>query len=153
MKKLKKLNLILLTSILTGGLGLTGCTSTNHISLNEASPLEIISSEAEKALIAQKNLANTRANKLRELQVKSSNIDHDLIEIDYIGEPIPLIKSIAINYGYRMIESGQAKNLPIINFNKQKKTATEYLRDIATSVDGIDITLDKQQKTILINYK
>ena len=138
-------------TLLTCSLVFTGCASTMS-PLNVSSPLQIISEKAQEAMIAQQNLKNTTAIHMKSLHEKQGNINHDLLRIDYIGDPLPLIKSIASQFGYRFIESGPTHELPIVNFNKKSLTGVEALRDISAFLNTASITLDHQNKSILLSY-
>lgn len=87
-----------LLSVLAIGLMMSGCASRD-VQLNVASPLSIISEASQEALIAQQNLKNSTAIQMQTAQKKQGSINHDLLNIDYIGDPIPLIKSISSQYG------------------------------------------------------
>ena len=95
-----------LLSVLAIGLMMSGCASRDVTQLNVASPLSIISEASQEALIAQQNLKNSSAIQMQTVQKKQGSINHDLLNIDYIGDPIPLIKSISSQYGYRFVEAG-----------------------------------------------
>ena len=142
-------------SILALSIGLvflTGCQVKPTSNIQVSSPLQVLSDAAQEAQIAQSNLKNTRAESMRDLQIRQSNINNDLINVDYIGEPIPLIKSIASHFGYRFLENGQPSALPIVNL-KKTATGTESLKDISAFLNNANIVLDHQNKAILLSYK
>lgn len=141
-----------LLAILSCSLVITACSTNNASKLNVASPLQIISEASQEALIAQQNLKNSTAAQMQSVHQKQGSINHDLLKIDYIGDPIPLIKSIASQYGYRFVESGPTHELPIVNFNKKSLTGVEALRDISAFMNTASITLDHQNKSILLTY-
>ena len=141
-----------LLAALSCSLVLTACSSTNTSHLNVSSPLQILSDASQEALIAQQNLKNSTAIHMQAVQQKQGSINHDLLKIDYIGDPVPLIKSIASQYGYRFVESGPTHELPIVNFNKKSLTGVEALRDISAFMNTASITLDHQNKSILLTY-
>lgn len=141
-----------LLAILSCSLVITACSTNNASKLNVASPLQIISEASQEALIAQQNLKNSTATQMQSVHQKQGSINHDLLKIDYIGDPIPLIKSIASQYGYRFVESGPTHELPIVNFNKKRLTGVEALRDISAFMNTASITLDHQNKSILLTY-
>ncbi|HCA5182306.1 TPA: DotD/TraH family lipoprotein [Acinetobacter baumannii] len=138
--------------ILATVLAISGCQSYNPSQLHVSSPLQILSQASQEALIAQQNLKNTTAIHMQQVQNKQLNINHDLINIDYIGDPVPLLKSIASQYSYRFVESGPTQELPIVNFNKKSLTGVEALRDISSFISTASITLDHQNKSILLTY-
>lgn len=135
----------------------TGCQSHNgHIKENQitTASLEILAQESQKAVLAQKSLKTAQAEELRQIQRKQGRINVDLINANYIGTPEVLLNSVAASYGYRYLESGSAKNLPIVNFTNRKVTALELVKDVGVFVDGYaNITVDHQNKTIILTYK
>ena len=141
--------------ILTG----TGCqTSISALSTNNSeirtNVLDIIADESQKALLAQQSLKNSQEQTLKTLRIKQSRIDHDVLIVDFIGMPELLLASTAQNFGYRYLENGRKKALPVVNFTSRKLTGTELVKDIAVMIDGnADITLDHQNKTILLTYR
>lgn len=141
-----------LLSAIAIGLMMSGCTTYDVAQLRVSSPLSIISEASQEALIAQQNLKNSTAKQMQSAQNKQGSINHDLLKIDYIGDPIPLIKSISSQYGYRFVESGPTHELPIVNFNKKSVTGVEALRDISAYLSTASITLDHQNKSILLTY-
>lgn len=141
-----------LLSIIAIGLMMSGCATHDVPQLNVSSPLSILSEASQEALIAQQNLKNSTAIQMQSAQNKQGSINHDLLKIDYIGDPVPLIKSISSQYGYRFVESGPTHELPIVNFNKKSITGVEALRDISAYLNTASITLDHQNKSILLTY-
>lgn len=135
----------------------TGCqTHTSLISNSElsATSLEILAQESQKALIAQQSLKTAQAEHLKLKQAKQARFNVDLINANYIGYPEILLNSIAATYGYRYLEAGPAKTLPVVNFTNRKVTAFELVKDVAVFVDGhANITVDHQNKTIVLTYK
>lgn len=135
----------------------TGCqTHTSLISNSEltATSLEILAQESQKALIAQQSLKTAQAEHLKLKQTKQARFNVDLINANYIGYPEILLNSIATTYGYRYLEAGPAKTLPVVNFTNRKVTAFELVKDVAVFVDGhANITVDHQNKTIVLTYK
>lgn len=148
----KKMLLVLGTSVLV-----SGCqTHHNLIKDTELSTtsLEILAQESQKALIAQQSLKTAQAESLKLKQAKQARFNVDLINANYIGYPEILLNSIAATYGYRYLESGPAKTLPVVNFTNRKVTAFELVKDVAVFVDGhANITVDHQNKTIILTYK
>ncbi|HFG7030938.1 TPA: hypothetical protein ACGIK9_003438 [Acinetobacter baumannii] len=156
-KKLLTMPVIALT-LLASSLALTGCQSTSALSsendVARLSVLEVIAEGSQKALIAQQNLKNSQQKQVEELRIKQSKINHDLILVDYIGAPELLLTSVSNHFGYRYLENGKKRSLSIVNFTNRKMTGTELVKDIATFIDGqADITLDHQNKTILLTYR
>lgn len=140
-----------------GVTGLIGCQSHNQMlkesELSSAS-IDILAQESQKALLAQKSLKTAQAEELRQIQRKQARFNVDLISANYIGTPEVLLNSIATSYGYRYLESGSSKTLPIVNFTDRKVTAFELVKDVGVFVDGYaNITVDHQNKTIILTYK
>ncbi|WP_180099686.1 DotD/TraH family lipoprotein [Acinetobacter sp. YH12153] len=148
-------------AIAVSSLALVGCQTTPNTSAlithNDAaklSVLSIVTEESQKALLAQQTLKNAQKAQVEKLRVQQSKINHDIILVDYIGAPELLLTSTAQHFGYRYLESGKKRALPIVNFTNRKVTGTELVKDIATFIDGqADITLDHQNKTILLSYR
>lgn len=156
MPKISKLQLLVVSIAAST---LVGCHSSTSalIKPNEASQLSIlnvVAEESQKALLAQTSLKNAQQQRVEKLRIQQSKINHDLILVDYIGAPELLITSTAQHFGYRYLESGKKRALNLVNFTNRKLTGTELVKDIATFIDGqADITLDHQNKTILLTYR
>ena len=158
MPKFSKVQL-LSAAIAISTASLVGCqTNTSAlIQQNETaqlSVLSIIAQESQKALLAQTSLKNAQQQRVEKLRIQQSKINNDFILVDYIGAPELLLTSTAQHFGYRYLESGKKRALNIVNFTNRKVTGTELVKDIATFIDGqADITLDHQNKTILLSYR
>lgn len=136
---------------------LVGCQNHSKLISESAlstSSLEILATESQKALIAQQSLKTAQAADLQIKQQKQARFNVDLINANYIGAPEVLLNSIANTYGYRYLEAGPSKTLPIVNFTNRKVTAFELVKDVAVFVDAqANITIDHQNKTIILTYK
>jgi hypothetical protein len=158
MPKISKLQL-LAAAIAVASVSLAGCQSNTsalikHNESAQLSVLSIVAEESQKALLAQTSLKNAQKERVEKLRIQQSKINHDLILVDYIGAPELLLTSTAQHFGYRYLESGKKRALNIVNFTNRKVTGTELVKDIATFIDGqADITLDHQNKTILLTYR
>ena len=147
----------LLGSIMGSVILISGCQSHTALvkeSELSASSLEILAQESQKALLAQQSLKTAQAAHLKQLQTKQAKFNVDLINANYIGSPEVLLNSIAATYGYRYLESGPSKTLPVVNFTNRKVTAFELVKDIGVFIDAYaNITIDHQNKTIILTYK
>lgn len=134
-----------------------GCQGHSNIITESAlstSSLEILATESQKALIAQQSLKTAQAADLEIKQKKQARFNVDVINANYIGAPEVILNSVANTYGYRYLEAGPTKTLPIVNFTNRKVTAFELVKDIAVFVDAqANITVDHQNKTIILTYK
>lgn len=143
--------------LIMGSAFLVGCQShSNLISESNltSSSLEILAKESQKALIAQQSLKTAQAADLEIKQKKQSRFNVDLINANYIGAPEVLLNSIATTYGYRYLEAGPTKTLPVVNFTNRHVTALELVKDISVFIDGqAHVTVDHQNKTIILTYK
>ncbi len=134
---------------------LFGCQSTPKSI--QASPsvasIEILSQESQRAVLAQMSLKTAQAENLKGIQVKQAKFTTDIIDANYIGTPEVLLNSVANHFGYRYLENGPSRTLPIVNFVNRKETGFELVKDIGVFIDGYaNITIDHQNKTILLTY-
>lgn len=144
--------LIITSSILLLTLSTTAC-QTARIPAERTTPLAIISKEAQKALIEQQAFRDLAQKNQNTLAIRQSRIDADILVVDYIGAPQPLLESTALHYGYRYLENGKPSELPIINFNKSQVTGKELLKQIGTLLSTqANVVLDQNNKTILLSY-
>ncbi|OIH08586.1 hypothetical protein A7M79_07165 [Acinetobacter baumannii] len=149
-----KKSTILAASILL----LAGCQSIDNkaaisSSMNPSSALEILAQKSQDAVLAQQSLKTAQAENLREIKIKQANFTTTVIKVDYIGSPDVLLNSVANRFGYRFLENGYARTLPIVNFSNRQETGFELVKDIAVFLNGeANITVDNQNKTILLTY-
>lgn len=150
MKKKSLVTLLTLPIVFSFG----GCVS-NQIDRSElsAAPLNILAQKSQEAVLASNSLKNARLENLKQIQQQQAKIDTDLIVLDYIGAPENLLNSIANHFGYRYLEVGAQRSLPIVNFTSRQETGLEAIKDIAVFVDGYaNINVDQQNKTVLLTY-
>ena len=113
----------------------------------------LLAQESQKAVLAQESLKNARVDQMKNLQVKQAKFNVDVINANYIGTPEVLLNSIANHYGYRYLETGYQRTLPIVNFTNRKQTGFELVKDIAVFINGsANIIVDNQNKTITLSY-
>ncbi len=147
----KTLLVIASASIFAGCQGHSNLISESALSTTS---LEILATESQKALIAQQSLKTAQAADLEIKQKKQARFNVDIINANYIGAPEVILNSVANTYGYRYLEAGPTKTLPIVNFTNRKVTAFELVKDIAVFVDAqATITVDHQNKSIILTYK
>lgn len=152
----KTLSVAKITTIIAlAALG-AGCQTNKVIgseSLSQSS-IEIIAQESQKALLAQQSYKTAQAENLRQIQVKQARFNVDLIDANYIGTPEVLLNSVANTFGYRYLEAGPVRSLPIVNFTNRKVTGFELVKDVGIFVDSYaNIIVDHQNKTIVLQYK
>lgn len=115
--------------------------------------LAIISEESQEALMAQKRLVAFREADNRRLALNSRLIETDMVAVDYIGKPQPVISSIAIEYGYRFVEVGVRTDLPTVNFTNVYQTPEATLNDLSAKIMPMaSIAINKKDKIITLVY-
>ena len=81
-------------------------------------------------------------------------LEHDQINVDYIGMPQELLQTIAYRYGYRYVEVGQRTQLRAINLKVVDMSPTDVLRSIGQQIDRqADVVLSYPTRTIRLTYK
>lgn len=144
-----------------GVLFLTACNThltkginQNIIAGKSSTPLNIISQESQQAVNAQKRLLAYQQRYNEMLQIQNGNPETDLISVDYVGKPNPLIASIAIKYGYRFLEYGNPNELPTMNFTNFVTTPLGAVKLVDSRLgDSARIAINQQEKTIVMIYK
>lgn len=134
---------------------LVGCQSVSNPvnSTSSTTPMEILAQNSQKAVLAQMSLKTAQAESLKRMQVQQAKFTTDIINSNYIGSPEVLLNSIANHFGYRYLENGPTRTLPIVNFTDRKQTGFETVKDVGVFIDGYaNITVDHQNKTILLTY-
>jgi hypothetical protein len=48
--------------------------------------------------------------------------------VDFVGDSQTLLQSVAYRFGYRFIEAGNIRQLPIVNFHKRKMTGADLVK-------------------------
>ena len=132
---------------------LVGCNSTK---MSEDAKLSsvVISEKAAIAVEAQQNYLALVTEDKRLRAEKQTALDEDLVDVDFIGKPIPLIEGFATRYGYTFIETGKKKDIRIINVRMRNTSPIEVLRNVGNQIDyAANLVLDKNAKTIRIIYK
>lgn len=132
---------------------ISGChlvpTSTNT-DLAEA----IISQNVSIAVEAQKDYLSILKEDSRIHNQRIEDFDNELVDIDYIGKPLPILNAMGRRYGFKIVEIGKRKDLRIINMRMKNVSPTEILRNLSHQVDyAADIILDKNSNSIRLVYK
>lgn len=156
----KVLNIAGTTAVVSAMIfGLTACATNQEIRHSAAaypstqSVLEIISIESQKAMNATQQLSKYQESYNATLDYRQRQFDADQVMIDYIGKPNAVLNSIAIRYGFRYIEVGEATALPTVNFTKYWTTPENAVINIDAKLgDSAQIAVDKQQKVITLIY-
>ena len=139
-------------------LSMAGCQSTSDFhsigsNLSGYSPLEIVAQESQKALNAQQLLTKYKQAQNATLDVRQRSFETDKIVVDYIGKPRNLLSSIGIKYGYRFIEMGTARDLPIVNFTQVHGTPEHILTNLDAQLQNqAKIAINKNEKVITLIY-
>jgi len=103
---------------------------------------------------AQRQYAALLAEGQSRVERKQEMLEHDQINVDYIGMPQELLQTIAYRYGYRYVEVGQRTQLRAINLKVVDMSPTDVLRSIGQQIDRqADVVLSYPTRTIRLTYK
>lgn len=153
---MKKLPLFLTTAAAI--FSVVGCASMNsginrNVKIETYSPVEIISQESQKALHAQQILTKYKQAQNQTLEYRQKSFENDKIIVDFIGKPRDVISSIAIKYGYRFIEVGNPRDLPIVNFTQVYSTPQDLLVNLNAQLGKqAELSINKNEKIITLVY-
>ena len=132
---------------------LAACTSSrtsSDVSLAEA----VIAQKISVAAAAQQDYLAILNEDSRIKNVRRDDFDNELIDVDYIGKPLPMLNAMANRYGYSLIEIGKRRDLRIINIRMKSVAPIEMLRNVSNQINyAADIILDKNSGTLRIIYK
>lgn len=132
---------------------LAGCSSnrtSSDVSLAEA----VIAQKISVAAAAQQDYLAILNEDSRLKTVRRDDFDNELIDVDYIGKPLPMLNAMANRYGYSLIEIGKRRDLRIINIRMKSVAPIEMLRNVSNQINyAADIILDKNSGTLRIIYK
>lgn len=148
----------LLATTIISSLIMTGCATTQDTSyangsISSYSPLEIVAQESQKALQAQQILTKFKQAQNATLDIRQRNFETDKIVVDYIGKPRNLLSSIAIKYGYRFLEVGTTRDLPIVNFTQVYGTPSDIIVNLDAQLQNqAKIAINENEKVITLIY-
>jgi lipoprotein len=132
---------------------LAACSSnrtSSDVSLAEA----VIAQKISVAAAAQQDYLAILNEDSRLKTVRRDDFDNELIDVDYIGKPLPMLNAMANRYGYSLIEIGKRRDLRIINIRMKSVAPIEMLRNVSNQINyAADIILDKNSGTLRIIYK
>ena len=132
---------------------LVACSSSrtsSDVSLAEA----VIAQKISVAAAAQQDYLAILNEDSRLKTLRRDDFDNELIDVDYIGKPLPMLNAIANRYGYSLIEIGKRRDLRIINIRMKSVAPIEMLRNVSNQINyAADIILDKNSGTLRIIYK
>lgn len=132
---------------------LAACSSSrtsSDVSLAEA----VIAQKISVAAAAQQDYLAILNEDSRIKTVLRDDFDNELIDVDYIGKPLPMLNAMANRYGYSLIEIGKRRDLRIINIRMKSVAPIEMLRNVSNQINyAADIILDKNSGTLRIIYK
>lgn len=132
---------------------LAACSSSrtsSDVSLAEA----VIAQKISVAAAAQQDYLAILNEDSRIKNVHRDDFDNELIDVDYIGKPLPMLNAMANRYGYSLIEIGKRRDLRIINIRMKSVAPIEMLRNVSNQINyAADIILDKNSGTLRIIYK
>jgi defect in organelle trafficking protein DotD len=85
---------------------------------------------------------------------RNEDFSTDMVDVDYIGKPMPMLNALADRYGFKLVEIGKKNDLQIINLRMENTAPVEILRNISKQIDyGADLILDKKTYTLQVVYK
>lgn len=132
---------------------LAACSSSrtsSDVSLAEA----VIAQKISVAAAAQQDYLAILNEDSRIKNVRRDDFDNELIDVDYIGKPLPMLNAMANRYGFSLIEIGKRRDLRIINIRMKSVAPIEMLRNVSNQINyAADIILDKNSGTLRIIYK
>lgn len=132
---------------------LAACSSSrtsSDVSLAEA----VIAQKISVAAAAQQDYLAILNEDSRLKNVRRDDFDNELIDVDYIGKPLPMLNAMANRYGYSLIEIGKRRDLRIINIRMKSVAPIEMLRNVSNQINyAADIILDKNSGTLRVIYK
>jgi hypothetical protein len=156
MKKVP-MSMLKLFSTFSVVLALTGCQSYYYVpspKFDVESPLGVLSKAAQDAVAEQQTYALTQRQYLDNLAITNSNINKDVLVVDFVGDSQTLLQSVAYRFGYRFIEAGNIRQLPIVNFHKRKMTGADLVKDTALQLgNAATVDFDSQSKTITLIHR
>ena len=133
---------------------LFGCASNNGLSSDSKMAESIIANQVSVAADAQRSYAALLAEDARISYQKNEELNVDVIDVDYIGKPLPLLRGFASRYGYNFVEIGKKRDLRIVNVRMKSTNPEEVMRSIAHQIDYAgDLVLDKNTRVIRLVYK
>jgi prokaryotic membrane lipoprotein lipid attachment site len=132
---------------------LAACSSSrtsSDVSLAES----VIAQKISVAAAAQQDYLAILNEDSRLKTVRRDDFDNELIDVDYIGKPLPMLNAMANRYGYSLIEIGKRRDLRIINIRMKSVAPIEMLRNVSNQINyAADIILDKNSGTLRVIYK
>ncbi|MCP2041876.1 defect-in-organelle-trafficking protein DotD [Neisseria sp. HSC-16F19] len=138
---------------LTALAALTACQSTGHTG-DAAMAQTVIAQKISVAADAQMDYTEMLNEDTRLRYQRQDDFQSELIDVDYIGKPIPMLNAMANRYGFSLVETGKRKDLRIVNVRMKSVAPVEVMRSLAQQMDyAADIVLDKQTSTIRVVYK
>mgnify|MGYP000250455473 CR=1 FL=1 len=134
---------------------LTGCGTSNPDQVtHEVYANRLMADKMAVAADAQRQYAALLAEGQSRVERKQEMLEHDQINVDYIGMPQELLQTIAYRYGYRYVEVGQRTQLRAINLKVVDMSPTDVLRSIGQQIDRqADVVLSYPTRTIRLTYK
>lgn len=151
MIKIKKI--IYLSSMILVASSISGCV-TNLESSQNSSAESLIAQKVAIAVDAQQKYKAITQQDIRLQNQTTNDFNTEIINVDYIGKPIPLLNALSNRYGFNLIEIGKKTDLQIINVNMKDVAPIDILLNISKQIDyGADLVLDKESKTLKVIYK
>lgn len=146
---MKKSMLLLMAALVT----LSACGSIRHHG-DTTMAESVIAQKVSVAADAQKDYLAILNEDTRLRYQRNDDFENELVDVDYIGKPIPMLNAMANRYGYTLVEVGKRQDLRIINLRMKSVAPVEMLRNVALQMNyAADVILDKQTNTIRVVYK
>ncbi len=144
-------------SLALASLLLAACATSASHPLPPTSGPEYVSnlmaSDVAQAVQAQQAFEQVLAENSRTLSLKQKAIDSDQVDVDYIGKPQDILRSIAYRYGYGYEETGKRQDLRIVNVRVKKASPVAVLRSVSYQISyGAKVILDKKTKQLRLVY-
>lgn len=137
----------------TASVAFSACSTTN-VSTDAKMAESIIATQVAVAADAQRDYSAILAEDARISYQKNEELNYDVIDVDYIGKPLPLLQGFSTRYGYNFVEIGKRRDLRIINVRMKSTTPEEVMRSVAHQINYAgDVVLDKNTRVIRLVYK
>ena len=146
------INMNLINSMIIS-ITITGCSAL-PLSSDSSLAESVIAQKVSIAAEAQRDYLALLQEDSRIQRIRNEDFNNELVDVDYIGKPLPILSSMGNRYGFNLVEIGKRKELRIINIRMKNVSPVEVLRSIAQQIDySANVILDKNSNTIRIVYK
>lgn len=131
----------------------SGCASGNRAPQNLPTD-SVIAQKVAIAVKAQQDYQLIVRENSHSKNHENGNFNTDIVDVDYIGKPLPILKALSNKYGFRFVEIGKKTDLRILNIRMEHVLPIDVLENISKQIDyATDVVLDKESNTLKIIYK